>query len=57
MRFRFLVLFLACIAFPMAAGADEPVVTLKDLEQEALRNNPAVLMAEKNEVKNCLHTE
>jgi cobalt-zinc-cadmium efflux system outer membrane protein len=46
---RTLIIFLiVLIAFPFSAEAGEnPVITLKDLEQEALRNNPEILRAGK----------
>jgi len=41
--------FVLAIVFslPLAAGADDKAVALADLEQEALRNNPEILMLEK----------
>jgi cobalt-zinc-cadmium efflux system outer membrane protein len=47
MRTRLLVFLMAFIALPFAALAEEPLITLKDLEQEALRNNPEIRMSEK----------
>ena len=42
-----LMIFLALIVLPRAARAEEPVLTLSILEQEALKNNPEILAAEK----------
>lgn len=47
MRAAFIILLIALIAFPATSRADEAVVTLKELEQEALKNNPEIAMAEK----------
>ncbi len=47
MRTRLLVFLMAFIALPFAALAEEPIITLKDLEQEALKNNPEIRMQEK----------
>lgn len=44
MLLAFLVVF---IAAPAVAGPDDALVTLKDLEQEALKNNPEILTARK----------
>ncbi len=43
---QMLLLFLL-IAAPALAQTEEPVITLKDLQQEALRSNPEIGMAEK----------
>jgi cobalt-zinc-cadmium efflux system outer membrane protein len=40
-------LLMMCILPPAHAWADDGVVTLKDLEQEALKNNPGILMSDK----------
>jgi outer membrane protein TolC len=47
MRVPFIALVIALIAFPATSRADEAVITLKDLEQEALQNNPEIGMAGK----------
>ena len=41
------VLIVVGILLPAQARADDGVVTLKDLEQEAFQNNPEIRMAEK----------
>jgi len=47
MRYALLfTLFIAC-ASPVSALADDGLVTLQELEQEALRNNPEIRMVEK----------
>ncbi len=49
MRIKILILLVSAAAVLAAsfALADEAVITLKDLEQEALKNNPEILMAQK----------
>jgi cobalt-zinc-cadmium efflux system outer membrane protein len=47
MRTMVLVLILSVLAVPAVSRADESVITLKDLEQEALANNPEIQMANK----------
>ncbi len=47
MRTKVIPLLIALAAVPAISWSDEAVVTLKDLEQEALRNNPEIRMAEK----------
>jgi outer membrane protein TolC len=47
MRAPFIALLIALIAFPATSRADEVVITLKDLEEEALKNNPEIGMAGK----------
>jgi outer membrane protein TolC len=47
MRAPFIALVIALIAFPATSRADEAVIALKDLEQEALKNNPEIGMAGK----------
>ena len=47
MRALFIVLLNALIAFPAVSWAEEAVITLKELEQEALKNNPEIAMADK----------
>jgi len=44
---RSIVQLLMLIMLPALASADEGLLSLKDLEQEALRNNPLILMFEK----------
>ena len=41
------LLLLLVLMLPVRAGAEDNVVTLPELEQEALRNNPEIRMAEK----------
>ena len=47
MRTRLFVFLFLIILIPMLSWAGEAVITLKDLEQEALQNNPDIKMAEK----------
>ncbi len=47
MRTKLLIFFLILASLPFIAGAEEIVLTLADLEQEALLNNPEILMAAK----------
>ncbi len=46
MRTTVLVLLMTFFILPFSAHAEEPLITLKDLEQEALRNNPEIRTAE-----------
>jgi outer membrane protein, heavy metal efflux system len=46
MSVRIALIIMALITVPAVAPAQETVVTLKELEAEAVRNNPAVAMAE-----------
>jgi len=47
MRIKMLTAFCTIVLVPLLALADEAVVTLKELEQEALVHNPVIGMAEK----------
>ncbi len=47
MRTTLLVLLMTFFVFPFTVHAEEPLISLKDLEQEALRNNPEIRMQEK----------
>ena len=47
MRVPFIALLITLIVFPAASRADDAVITLKDLEAEALKNNPEIGMAVK----------
>lgn len=47
MRTILIIIVAALLAGPTALQADEAVLTLKDLEQEALKNNPEIGMAGK----------
>ncbi len=47
MRIKLLVFLTAILSLSLPASADEALLTLKDLEQEALKNNPEIQMAEK----------
>jgi hypothetical protein len=47
MRIKFLFFLMLLVPLAHVAGADSSVITLKDLEQEALRHNPEILRAEK----------
>jgi len=47
MQIKHLIFLILLLSFPMVSHAEESLVTLKDLEQEALKNNPEILMAEK----------
>ncbi len=47
MRTTVLALLMAFFALPVAVQAEEPLISLRDLEQEALRNNPEIRMQEK----------
>ena len=47
MRIYTVVLIIAVFLIPVVAFADDALLTLKDLEQEALNNNPEILMAMK----------
>ncbi len=47
MRTTVLALLMAFFALPVSAQAEEPLISLRDLEQEALRNNPEIRMQEK----------
>ncbi len=46
MRTSLLVFLLAFSLLPFNARAEEPLITLRDLEQEALRSNPEIRMQE-----------
>ncbi len=47
MRIKLLVFVTAILSLSLTARADEALLTLKDLEQEAQKNNPEIRMAEK----------
>jgi outer membrane protein TolC len=47
MRINLFVFAITLFSLAAVSHAEEPLVTLKDLEQEALTNNPEILMAEK----------
>src|SRR3990172_9192821 len=47
MRIKVILLSILFTIVPALLRADDAVVTLKDLEQEALRNNPEIHMTEK----------
>lgn len=47
MQIKHLAFLISFLFLPMASLADESLITLKDLEQEALKNNPEILMVEK----------
>src|SRR5208283_3301032 len=47
MRAKLLIFFLALISFPLTVRSEESLLTLTSLEQEALKNNPEILMASK----------
>jgi len=47
MRTKLLILVLIFALLPLIARAEEPLLTLMDLEQEAFLNNPEILMAAK----------
>lgn len=47
MRITLILFFILIIAFPLSVRAEENLLTLKDLEQEALRNSPEILRAGK----------
>jgi cobalt-zinc-cadmium efflux system outer membrane protein len=47
MRTKLLIIFLILASLPIIASSEEPGLTLADLEQEALSNNPEILMAAK----------
>lgn len=47
MKIKLLILFIAWISLPMTARSEESLLTLTNLEQEALNNNPEILMAAK----------
>ncbi len=47
MRALYLAFWIVLSVFPALLYGEEPVVTLKDLEQEALKNNPEIGMAGK----------
>jgi outer membrane protein, heavy metal efflux system len=47
MRTKLMILFLILASQPLIARAEEPFITLTNLEQEALLNNPEILMAAK----------
>lgn len=47
MRIKMLMAFCTIVLVPLLALADEAVVSLKDLEREALARNPGIGMAEK----------
>ncbi|HEX9021138.1 MAG TPA: TolC family protein [Nitrospirota bacterium] len=47
MQIKLLVFLIGIMILPLPALAEEPLITLKDLEQEALQNNPEILMAQK----------
>lgn len=44
---RLIMLFITMNIFTSVSWADEPLITLKELEQEAVRNSPEIKMAEK----------
>ena len=46
MRIPLFLLFIVLLTSPAVAQAEEPIITLKDLEQEAIRNNPEIKMTE-----------
>ncbi len=47
MRAPLIAFMITLIALPVISRADDEVITLKDLEQEALKNNPEIAMASK----------
>lgn len=47
MRIKLHVFLVIFLSLPVVSHADESLITLKDLEQEALTNNPEILMAGK----------
>ena len=47
MKIKHLVFFMFLFFLPVVSLAEEPVIILKDLVQEALNNNPEILMANK----------
>jgi outer membrane protein, heavy metal efflux system len=47
MRIPMVVFIITILLVPTASLADDSLITLKDLEQEALQNNPEILMAAK----------